>query len=173
MSATISDCGLFRYTLERRWKYPTDLRDEVLWVMLNPSTADAETDDPTITRCISYSKEWGYNGLMVGNLYAYRATDPSALWDAADNIDVRGSGNDQHLCRMAALAGLIVVAWGGHADEKRACDVIQLLSGFQPLHCIGMTKSKMPWHPLYKPKNLRPFPFYARNGFTSNVSADK
>jgi hypothetical protein len=156
MSATISNCGLFRYTLERRWNWGEPAISEVLWVMLNPSTADAEADDPTITRCIGYSKAWGYSGLMVGNLYAYRATDPTALWDAAENLDVIGSENDQHLCRMAATAGIIVVAWGSHADVARAENVARLLAGFSPIYCIGKTKHGQPWHPLYKSRDLRP-----------------
>jgi hypothetical protein len=158
MSATISKCGLFRYTLERHWGWAENGGD-VLWVMLNPSTADAETDDPTITRCIGYSKGWGYSGLMVGNLYGYRATDPDALWDAAGNIDVIGSENDQHLCRMATTAEIIIAAWGGHADDKRAAAIARLLSGFGPLYCIGKTKHGQPWHPLYKAKDLRPMPY--------------
>jgi len=153
MSATISPCGLYRYTLERKWAFGDG---DILWVMLNPSTADAENDDPTITRCIGYSKAWGYNGLMVGNLYAYRTAIPAELWDAMENIDIARPENDEHLRRMAACAKLILCAWGAHADHHRAVRTMHLLRGFGDLYCIGTTKAGQPLHPLYKPKNLRP-----------------
>lgn len=158
MSATISECGTYRYTLERSWPLSGD--KHVLWVMLNPSTADASIDDPTIKRCIGYTKAWGYGGLMVGNLYAFRATKPEDLWDAAAHMDAQGWENDGHLSRMAACAtltgGLIVAAWGGFADPRRAEGITKLLNGFGPVHCIGRTKDGQPWHPLYKAKDLRP-----------------
>lgn len=152
MSAIISDCGKYRYALNR----PKGRIEPgaVLWVMLNPSTADADIDDPTISRCIGYTRNWGYDSFSVGNLYAYRATDPKALWSA--DVDIRGTENDGHLCRMAARAELIVVAWGGFADPARARSVASLLTGFAPIHCIGTTKDGQPWHPLYKSKDLRP-----------------
>lgn len=154
MSATISQCGLYRYTLERSWPLAGD--KQVLWVMLNPSTADASIDDPTIKRCIGYAKAWGYGGIMVGNLYAYRATKPADLWDAGGNLDIRGSENDQHLSRMAACASLIVAAWGGFADHRRAVRTTYLLRGFGDVHCIGRTNGGQPLHPLYKSKDLKP-----------------
>jgi hypothetical protein len=155
MSATISECGTYRYTLERKWSSGT--RD-VLWVMLNPSTADHEINDPTIRRCIGFSKAWGYDGLMVGNLYAYRATKPADLWDAGDNVDIRGSENDQHLCRMAARAALIVAAWGSGADHRRAVRTLHMLAGFGVVHQLRATKGGMPCHPLYLPGDLTPVP---------------
>lgn len=155
MSATISQCGLYRYTLERKWAIGDRT---VLWVMLNPSTADHEVNDPTIRRCIGFSKAWGYDGLMVGNLYAYRATKPAALWEAGDNIDIRGSENDAHLGRMAACASLIVAAWGGNADHRRAVRTLHLLAGLGVVHQLGATKGGMPLHPLYLPGDLKPVP---------------
>lgn len=168
-SATISECGNYRYTLERKWPLADDA-GHVLWVMLNPSTADAATDDPTITRCIGYSKAWGFAGLMVGNLYGYRATDPAALWEA--KVDIRGNDNDQHLCRMAAGASLIVAAWGGFADHHRAVRVISLLKDFGSIYCIGKTKGGQPWHPLYKAKGLKPIPYAMQDGAAAAFASD-
>jgi|SRR5580700_613930 hypothetical protein len=155
MSATISDCGLFRYTLERKWALGGG-RGTVLWVMLNPSTADAEIDDPTIGRCIGYAKSWGYDGIMVGNLFAYRATKPADLWDAGENIDIIGSENDGHLRRMAAAASIVVAAWGGVKCAPQVYHVTKLLTKYADVHCLGATKDGGPLHPLYKPKDLRP-----------------
>jgi len=155
-NALISDCKKYRYMLSRTWSQTNTTR--VLWVMLNPSTADASIDDPTIGRCIGYSKAWGYGGLFVGNLYAYRATDPKDLWMATERRgeDIRGPDNDQWLCKMAPVSNLIVAAWGAHADPQRARGVARLLAGFQDVHCIGRTKAAQPLHPLYKSKDLKP-----------------
>jgi hypothetical protein len=166
-SAHISNCGLYRYMLSRTWSQTNATR--VLWVMLNPSTADASIDDPTIKRCIGYAKAWGYGGLFVGNLYAYRATDPAHLWDAHFNgLDIRGIENDQWLCKMAPVSNLIVAAWGGNADPQRARSVTKLLSGFQDVHCIGRTKAAQPLHPLYKSKDLQPVPYSQSSGGTKH-----
>jgi len=155
VSALISSCGLYRYRLGRSWDTLTGA-GTVLWVMLNPSTADAEQDDPTIQRCVGFAKRWGYAGISVGNLYAYRATKPADLWDAAEILDVRGSANDQHLCEMARDASLIMCAWGSYADHHRAVRVIALLRRFLPLHCLGTTKGGQPLHPLYVPNTRTP-----------------
>lgn len=156
MSAIISECGTYRYALNR----PVGRTEpgSVLWVMLNPSTADADTDDPTITRCIGYTHDWGYDSFSVGNLYAFRATDPKALRSA--NVDIRGWENDRHLGRMAGAAKLIIAAWGGFADPKHAKSMTTFLSCYGPVHCIGTTKDGQPWHPLYKAKHLRPIPYF-------------
>lgn len=160
MSAIISDCGMYRYRLGREWDTLTGA-GTVMWVMLNPSTADAENNDPTIRRCIAFSKAWGYAGLMVGNLYAYRTPSPEALWDAAENLDIVGADNNDHLCKMAepSYVSLIVCAWGDHADPKRASQVVSMLRGFGKTVCLGQCKSGQPKHPLYLSGQLQPQPF--------------
>ena len=85
--ATISECGLYRYSLTRVWD---DVLPMCIFVMLNPSTADADIDDPTIRRCINFAKREGCGSLMVVNLFAYRATSPADMKAAVDPI---GSGN--------------------------------------------------------------------------------
>jgi hypothetical protein len=91
-TAVLSDCGTYRYRLGRRWaEGPVDV-----WIMLNPSTADATVDDRTIRRCMEFSRRWGAGALVVGNLFALRATDPAELVRHPDPI---GPDNDEHLTR--------------------------------------------------------------------------
>jgi hypothetical protein len=149
-AAVISDCERYRYALHRRWQIGGR---SVLWVMLNPSTADAEIDDPTIRRCIGFSQAWGFDSLMVGNLYALRSTQPAALWTANDPV---GPDNDAHLRAMAKEAEQIVCAWGANAKAARADVVIALLREYGPVSALRMTKGGAPSHPLYLSGNLTP-----------------
>lgn len=152
--AVISDCGLYRYSLERRWDASTE---KVMFVMLNPSTADAEHDDPTLRRCIGFARSWGFGGLMVGNLYAYRATDPRALIEATRaGIDPVGPENDRWLIDMASRAGLVIAAWGAQRKllVDRAAQVMDLLP--YGLRVLGLTKDCNPRHPLYVRGDAKP-----------------
>jgi len=153
MSAIISDCGAYRYSLTREGlggflgdgpRVPLKLK----FIMLNPSTADATIDDPTIRRCMSFAKGWEYNEFEVLNLYALRATNPLDLWVHGDPI---GPDNDGHLRRVASDGyAVIVCAWGANAKPERAEAVrrLFLMSG-KTLWCLGMTKGGAPRHPLY------------------------
>lgn len=154
MSAIISADGLYRYRLEREWD-TLDGAGTVLWVMLNPSTADADTDDATIRRCLGFSKAWEFAGLYVGNLYALRSTDPRAIGKHPDPI---GPECDEHLKVMAMTSwvSLIVCAWGSGVDPYRADQVRTMLSQHRKLYCLGKTKDGNPKHPLYLPKTLKP-----------------
>lgn len=138
--AVLSPCGVYRYRLLRAW----DDKPRVWWVMLNPSTADASVDDPTIRRVVSFSQGWGYGGCVVVNLFALRATDPAALKGHADPI---GPDNDLHL-RLALAAPLVVAAWGANKTCGRDQAVMRLLAG-KSLHCLEKTKEGHPKHPLY------------------------
>jgi hypothetical protein len=117
--------------------------------MLNPSTADAETDDPTIRRCISFAKREGAGGIIVANLYAYRATDPASLWAREDPY---GPQNDAALigvAKWAAVAGVpLVCAWGTHGGRNNRPIVLMQQVGAK-LVCLGKTKDGHPRHPLY------------------------
>lgn len=152
MSALFSKDLRYRYRLGRTWAEP-NAKGLVLWVMLNPSTADEDLDDPTIRRCITFSKTWGYAGLMVGNVYGYRATMPSTLWNVYDPI---GPENDRHLSNMAARASRIIVGWGNNADADRAEKVLKLLSAWGDVYCLGVNESGTPRHPLYIPVKTVP-----------------
>lgn len=138
--------GDYRYLLWRTWD---GALPRMLWVMLNPSTADETTNDATITRCVGFSKVWGYGGLDVVNLFALRATRPSTLRQVADPI---GPENDRYITQALSRAGGIVVAWGEHGGflgRDRA--VLERLAqhATQALYCIGVTKNGSPRHPLY------------------------
>jgi hypothetical protein len=155
--ALFSPCGSYRYRLTRRWaEAPT-----VAFIMLNPSTADGSVDDPTIRRCIGYAKTWGYGALAVGNLYAFRATEPEELRQARDAI---GSDNDLHLECLAQSAARVVCAWGTGrpAHAARIETVIGLLRRCHAgLMALRLTKSGQPVHPLYQRADLVPVPFPA------------
>lgn len=141
--ARISDCGRYRYLLWREWD-PT--LPKVVFVMLNPSTADAEQDDPTIRRCIRFAKSWGGGRLEVVNLYAWRATDPGQLPAGREAIGPDNDRTIQHLCLSWPLT---VAAWGAHPmTDARARYVTGLLGG-QPVRCLGRTAKGGPRHPLY------------------------
>lgn len=150
-SASLSGDGVYRWSLTRRWA----AGEMVTWVMLNPSTADAATDDPTIRRCAGFAKAWGFSGLVVVNLYALRATNPAALWRHPDPI---GAGNDSIIAAAAAASATVVAAWGANAPRERADAVSALLMaahragdrcGRRRLLALGHTKSGAPRHPLY------------------------
>lgn len=155
-TAVISDCGRYRYVLGRRWTAgPT-----VAFICLNPSTADARTDDPTIRRIRGFAKAWGYSALVVANLYAWRATDPAELKRADDPV---GPDNDSHLVRVAADCELVVAAWGVHARPERVA-AVRALPGMDRLHVLGLTKGGAPRHPLYLPGGLVPKPWALKAG---------
>lgn len=146
-SAVISPCGLYRYRLGRRWgDGPT-----VMFLMLNPSRADAEKPDPTMTRCVGFAKAWGFGGLAIGNLFALRSTDPKELYRADDPI---GPENDDHLRAMAAEAGLIVGAWGNHGSLMGRYAAVREM--FPSMKILRLTSIGHPSHPLYLPANLTP-----------------
>jgi len=154
-TAVISDDGLYRYRLERRWA-PGGFT--VTWVMLNPSTADAYTDDPTLRRITGFSRRMGFSRLIVVNLYAYRATEPSDLWRAADPI---GPDNDEHL-RETLTGHEVVVAWGAHARPDRIARFLQIhrkAPGAGRLHALALTGAGQPRHPLYLRADLTPQPW--------------
>lgn len=152
-SAILSPCGTYRYELTRRWSD----RPLAGWVMPNPSTADAEVDDPTIRRCVGFAKAWGFGGIVVRNLYALRATDPAELRAHPEPI---GPDNAEHLVR-AAKDALTICAWGAHgARDDRSRHVAALLEAAgADLRCLALTADGQPRHPLYLRADLTPVAF--------------
>lgn len=147
MSALISPCGQYRYWLNRGPDNMFMVRPPALFVMLNPSTADATQDDPTIRRCRGFAESWGHTGFTVVNLYAYRATKPADLWAAVDPI---GPDNDDHLYRLTKLYRHAVCAWGANAKPERVQQFIEIArKAGARLWCLGTTKDGAPRHPLY------------------------
>ncbi len=150
-NAVFSPCGNYRYALWRTWNQK---RGTVLFMGLNPSTADATRDDPTIRRCLGFAKDWGYGSLLVGNLFAFKATRPQILLQSTEPI---GPENDIWLRRLSAQADLTVVCWGNHgAHLGRDREV---LTWIKSPHCLGATRTGLPRHPLYLSKESLPFPY--------------
>ena len=138
----------YRYLLTRTWD---DSCPRAVWVMLNPSTADAFTDDPTIRRCIRFAACHGAGGIIVVNLFAYRAADPAALRGVADPV---GEFNDAFIRQAGQPAGrLIIAAWGAHGTlGGRDAAVTRMLTAAEAqLRCLGTTRHGQPRHPLYMP----------------------
>ena len=144
----------YRYLLWRRW---AEAGAVVVFVMLNPSTADAERDDPTIRRCGGFARAWGFAAMTVVNLFALRATDPARLRRARDPI---GCDNDRHIAAAAAAGDALVLAWGAHGGlGGRDRAVLALVADRRP-ECLGVTRAGQPRHPLYLPRATRPRPLY-------------
>lgn len=148
-SATLSACGAYRYRLTRHWGTGGK---RVAWIMANPSTADHETNDPTITRCIGFSKMIGATSLAVSNLFAYRATNPKELIKVPDPI---GPDNVAILGEATLGCDIVIAAWGALSDKlwAKARPSIEIVKRFSHLKCLGKTKSGAPRHPLYLPSN--------------------
>lgn len=150
--------GDYRYHLTRRWGPKIDT---VVWVMLNPSTADADVDDPTIRRCISFSAELGADSLRVVNLYAYRSTDPKHLLAVEDPVGpMNNTVIRETLLAARAMRSPVIGAWGVNARADRVSEFVTIADECRvPLHCLGITKSGMPRHPLYVLGSTRPTPW--------------
>jgi hypothetical protein len=154
-SAILSDCGRYRYELTRELDAGYG---EAVFVMVNPSTADSETDDATIRRCASFARRWRCTRLRVVNLFAWRATDVRDLLTAPDPV---GHDNDATIfraARTAMISGVLVFAWGTSKKlgkgaallTKRATDVRAMLPMFEA-HVLGWNADGSPTHPLFVP----------------------
>lgn len=170
MGAVISNCGRYRYYL-RRDLAPGQLPDtsyaRTVFIMLNPSTADAEVDDPTIRKCMGFARRWSAD-LEVVNLYALRATDPARLRTADDPV---GPDNDAWIRDTAVGSVLIIAAWGAFAYNRmpggrdRIAHVAALVADAgNQIHCLRRTKAGFPEHPLYLPYELSPLPWSPGDG---------
>lgn len=143
--AVLSEDGKYRYLLRRTW----DARlPRALFVMLNPSTADAAVDDATIRSCIRLCRSWNYGSFEVVNLFAWRATDPNELRKVPDPI---GLANDRSISAAAGRCDVLICAWGAHQiAAQRGAAVWHLIRQHRPaVFCLGVTKDGSPKHPLY------------------------
>lgn len=154
----------YRTTLSRDWTPDADELPApgLLFVMLNPSTADALVDDPTIRRCIGFARREGFTRLDVMNLYSYRATNPADLWLAADPV---GPGNDYalqvKLTDSLQLGDPVIAAWGVNARPDRVAHVLGMVDGVN-WRALGLTKDGHPRHPLYVRSDAPLVPFDGR-----------
>lgn len=162
-AAVLSGDGRYRYRLERALGKSERV---ACFVMLNPSTADAEKDDPTIRKCIGFARRWQCGRLVVVNLFAWRATDPAALKAVRDPV---GAENDDHIIAAIEAAvltgGRTVCAWGVHGTlhDRNWQVLVMLRHRFSPqianLRCLRLTKDGHPEHPLLVPYSVEPRPF--------------
>ena len=140
-----------------------------MFIGLNPSTADETEDDPTIRRCISFAKSWGYSSILMMNAYAYRATNPKDMMAADDPI---GPKNDDELRDRASGCGLIIAAWGAHCEQHRAEQVHAAL-GYRAIMCLGVNKNGSPKHPGASGEVLKPKPMPRMNSVLLPMSSKK
>lgn len=150
-SANFSACQNYRYSLQRVWA-PT--QKCVLFIGLNPSTADHRQDDPTIRRCMNFAQTWGFGGLLMANLFAYRSTDPATLRLVTDPI---GPKNDAWILKMFKASDLVVAAWGNDGAYMNRSNVIRHLC--PGLSVLKLNRSGEPAHPLYLKASLEPKPW--------------
>lgn len=153
--ALISPCGLYRYWLLRLWDPEKPL---LCWIMLNPSTADAKENDPTIRRCITFAEDLGYGGIKVVNLFAFRSTDAFVIYEVADPV---GPDNDAAILAAAKECPMRIAAWGTNGTLKdRDKKVLSMLAkdGIE-VHALSVTQKGHPGHPLYLAKTCQPAPY--------------
>lgn len=148
--AEFSDCKRYRYALWRVWDKS---RPHVAFIGLNPSDVDDVKNNPTINRCISFARSWGYGGVCVVNLFAFNAVVPEAMMRAKDPV---GPDNDKWLLRIAKSAAAVVAAWGNYGSFMgRSAEVKNMIPD---LHALKINKSGEPAHPLYLRGDLIPMP---------------
>lgn len=169
-TATFDAERRYRYRLSRVWDAG---RDRCCFVLLNPSLADARAEDPTLRRCVSFARRWGFGAVEIVNVFALRATDPRDLYGGRASVDepVRdpvGQGNTFALLAAARAAALVVAGWGNHAarvlapERDRAAEVRRTLSeAGVALHALRLTKAGHPGHPLYVRATTTPQPYAA------------
>ena len=146
---------MYRYSLSRVWNKSKPC---ILFIGLNPSTADENNDDRTIKKCIKYAKHWGYGGLKMANLFAYRATLPSELKKHSNPV---GADNNEYISKLSMSVESVVVAWGNDgAYLGRDKEVLDLIDN--PM-CLVINKTGLPAHPLYQKMNTRLKPYVRIN----------
>lgn len=151
--ADLSADGAHRLVLGRRW---SDELPVVAFIGLNPSTADATEDDPTVRRCAGFARAWGYGGVLIANLFTFRAADPRVLAACQTPLTF---GADNALRDVGEAADLVIEAWGAHAMASasgRDRHVRALLAGRAPRAVLGLTQDGAPRHPLYAPAGTVP-----------------
>ncbi len=146
--AQFSECRNYRYALWREWD---ESKPQAMIIGLNPSTADETKDDPTVKRCINFAISWGFGGVFVTNLFAYRATKPFEMKASDEPV---GSENDAWIMKLAKEASIVVAGWGNHGSYLSRSEKIRRI--LKNLHCMKINKSGEPTHPLYLKADLKP-----------------
>lgn len=148
--AKFSEDGKYRYGLHRIWN---NSKPKVLFILLNPSTADSLENDKTIGKCVKYAKDWGYGGIYVSNIFAYKSVNSSDLLNVENPY---GEDNDYYRLEMADKSSLIVCAWGNSDIIKKLKPNLDFSSIKKPLHVLDLSKDGTPKQPLYLKSNLKP-----------------
>ena len=152
--AAFSDCRTYPLLRVLLWRVWDESKTTVLFIGLNPSTADEITDDPTIRRCRGFAQTWGFGGIVVANLFAFRATNPLALKAFPSPI---GPDNDAWLMKLSRESDIVLASWGSYgAYAGRDQEVTRLVP---MLLTLGVTKAGHPRHPLYVKRGTVPIPF--------------
>ena len=150
-SAIFSPCKAYRYSLTRAWNLS---QKSILFIGLNPSTADENHNDPTLRRCMYYAFKWGFGGLVMVNLFAYRATLPTELKKSKFPL---GKENNQFIINAQKEAGMVLAAWGNDGGLlNRDKEVLKIITN--PM-CLKINKTGQPAHPLYQKKSATPKPY--------------
>lgn len=184
--AEISSCGSYRYRLWREWRnHPAPSQWDMwtddtgkpvvdgageqlgepkrcVFIMLNPSTADGDQDDPTIRRCVGFASMWGFDRLEVINLFAHRATDPKSLLALGHQDDPVGPRNQDAFKAVLfphRLVGRVICAWGAHGGHLGQDETALGWIGDCERHALGLTSKGHPRHPLYLPRDAGLTPF--------------
>lgn len=153
----ISPCGQYRYVVYRVCN-PVEKPRLLLWVCLNPSKADASVTDPSLTRMINFAKAWGYDGICVVNLFAYRATEPADMKAARDPV---GDDADYWICQCAGHCEFAIAGWGTNGSFLKRDEQVRVLFAAMkmPLHVLKLNEDGSPLHPLFAPGSLQPIPW--------------
>jgi hypothetical protein len=148
----------YRYRLWRTWD---NSKKAVLFVMLNPSTADENKLDPTVRRCLGYAIDWGYGRLDVCNIFALRATNPKELYSSESPVGENPMINIEHILIAAQECDKVIVAWGNHGcHTNRGDHIIDILKqGKITPYFLSMTQKHQPAHPLYLERNILPMEY--------------
>jgi hypothetical protein len=149
-TAIFSEDYKYRYLLERDWSKGSS----ILFILLNPSTADADKLDPTLKRAYNIAKKYGYGKLVVVNIFAVRGSDPSVIKDIVDPI---GELNNYYIKKYSKKADRIIIGWGNHGIYKnRSLEILKILKiYYDKIYVLGINKSGEPKHPLYTKKNIK------------------
>lgn len=164
--AELSACRRYRFKLWRHFGLAAP--DLLTFCMLNPSTADASEDDPTVRRCMGFAKDFGFGGIMIVNLYAIRSKSPKAIKAASDPIGIE---NDGWIFEVAHEAKQVVCAWGGDADPVRAAHVTNIIRrAGADTSCLGVNNDGSPKHPLYLKRSAQLQPFSGSGSYVPRAS---
>lgn len=153
--AMFDESRKYRYSLWRRWHEGATISEMAMFVGVNPSTADETEPDNTVTRCINFAKDWGFGGMIMTNLFAYRETNPKIMKAQAEPV---GELNDQALKQISKVAGKVVCCWGVNGIHRNRCVMVKHLLKQQcgrAMFCLGTTKDGHPNHPLYLPSDTK------------------